>query len=423
MRIAVVTTHPPGTGTLNEYGYHFVEALRQKPEVSEVILLVDHLENNVDYLELQNRISNQDQDVPQAPMQVVPCWRFNDRFNSYHIVKAVKKVQPDCVLFNIQFASFGDQQIAAALGLLAPKLVRSAGFLTMVLLHNIMETADLSSAGFAKNRLKEAVLRTGGDIFTRFILGADLVALTIPKYVEILTEKYGADNVLLAPHGSFDGNATTPTFDLPDGPMQIVTFGKFGTYKKVEGLIEAVEQLRSEGLDELELVIAGTDSPNAAGYLAGVQEQYRDVEGLSFTGYVAEDDVPRLFSEAATVVFPYTSTTGSSGVLHQSSLYGTAAVMPKIGDFAELISEEGYDGEYFEPNSVDSLADAIRRIVTDDDRRRQIGMRNYLAACGLPISEVVDWYLLHLETLVENQSAEKSAQGRNAVQARSSVSA
>ncbi len=248
MRIAVVTTHPPGTGTLNEYGYHFVEALRQKPEVSEVILLVDHLEDNGQYRAVESTGSDKDRDHAAA-LQVVPCWRFNDHLNSVHIVRALRKVQPDCVLFNIQFASFGDRQVAAALGLLAPKMTRAAGFPTMVLLHNIMETADLSSAGFAQNRVKEAVLRMGGSAFTRFILGADLVALTIPKYVEILTEKYGADNVVLAPHGSFDGNASTPTFDLPDGPKQIVTFGKFGTYKKVEGLIEAIEQLRDEGLD------------------------------------------------------------------------------------------------------------------------------------------------------------------------------
>jgi glycosyltransferase involved in cell wall biosynthesis len=267
-----------------------------------------------------------------------------------------------------------------------------------------METADLKSAGFAQNRIKETLLRAGGNLITRFILGADLVALTIPKYVEILTEKYGAGNVVLAPHGSFDGNAKMPTFDLPEGPKRFVAFGKFGTYKKVEKLIESVERLNGEGLIETELIIAGTDSPNAVGYLAGVKEKYAHVQNLSFTGYVAEEDVPALFSDAAAVVFPYTSTTGSSGVLHQCSLFGTAAIMPRIGDFAELITEEGYDGEYFEPDDSESLANAIRIIATDDERRQQISKRNYLAAQGLPISEVVDWYLLHMESLVANQS-------------------
>ena len=49
MRIAVVTSYPPGSGTLNEYGYHFVHALRAKEEVSEVLLLVDHLDDDSRY--------------------------------------------------------------------------------------------------------------------------------------------------------------------------------------------------------------------------------------------------------------------------------------------------------------------------------------------------------------------------------------
>ena len=42
-----------------------------------------------------------------------------------------------------------------------------------------------------------------------------------------------------------------------------------------------------------------------------------------------------IFDEAAVVVFPYTATTGSSGVLHQAGSYGKAVVMPDLGDLAE----------------------------------------------------------------------------------------
>jgi glycosyltransferase involved in cell wall biosynthesis len=125
------------------------------------------------------------------------------------------------------------------------------------------------------------------------------------------------------------------------------------------------------------------------------------LEGIRFTGYVEEQDVPKIFSEAAVVIFPYTSTTGSSGVLHQAGDYGKACVLPNLGDFAELITEEGYVGEFFEPEDPKSLADAIARLLDDPDLRREQGMRNYRAARGLPIDEVVDWYLLHFETLLK----------------------
>jgi glycosyltransferase involved in cell wall biosynthesis len=88
-------------------------------------------------------------------------------------------------------------------------------------------------------------------------------------------------------------------------------------------------------------------------------------------------------------------------VLHQAGDYGKAVVLPKIGDLAELIAEEGYTGEFFEPNNPQSLADALTRILDEPARRMEMGRQNYLAARGLPLGEVVDWYLLHIEVLLK----------------------
>lgn len=393
MHVAIVTTYPPGMGSLNEYAHHFVNALRQKSEVSRVTLLVDELPEGAPYPPGPPALET-------APLRIVPCWRFDDLRNAWRIVQEVRTCQPDVVLFNLQFATFGAGKVSASVGLLAPKLVNMAGFPTMVLLHNIMETVDLRKAGFASQPVMEKVIRTAGNLVTRAILSVDKVAVTIPKYVEILTAKYHADNVLLAPHGTFEENYPAPSFDLPPGPRQIMAFGKFGTYKKVEILLDALRILEQGGRSDLEVVIAGTDSPNAPGYLRGVQEQYADLPNVRFTGYVAEDEVPRIFGEAAVAVFPYTSTTGSSGVLHQAGSYARAVVLPRIGDFAEVITEEGYDGEFFTPDDAPSLAQAIANILDNDDRRRELGMHNYMAACGLPISDVVDWYVLHFDSII-----------------------
>jgi glycosyltransferase involved in cell wall biosynthesis len=306
------------------------------------------------------------------------------------------------VLFNLQFATFGRGKRSGALGLMAPALARAAGFPTIVLLHNIMETIDLKQAGFGGNPVMEAAIRAAGAATTRALLQADLVALTIPKYVELLERKYRAQNVILAPHGAFDSAPPPP--DPPEAPLQIMTFGKFGTYKRVEPLIDAFRTLPAPGRPPLELVVAGTDSPNAPGYLAEVRERYLDVPGLRFTGYVAEEDVPRVFGEAAMVVLPYTSTTGSSGVLHQAGDYARAVVLPDVGDLAELMAEEGYAGELFLPGDTASLAAAIARLVDDPARRRELGQRNYMAAHGLPMTEVVDWYILHFQTLLEGRA-------------------
>jgi len=396
MKLAIVTTYPPSEGSLNEYAFHFVKALKTKQEVEEITLLVDELPAN----EL-------DEGYPSSKdgsVHIVPCWRFNDPTNPLRIARVLREYQPDAVLFNIQFASFGDRKIAGGLGLLAPLFSKLMKFPTVVLLHNIMETVDLESAGFGANPIMHKIIRFAGTILTRLVLSADLVALTIPRYVEILQEKYKAKNAVLIPHGTFD-DIEQPSMDLPDGPMQILAFGKFGTYKKVEILIEAFEILQNRrGGQPVELVIAGTSSPNAPGYLEGVAKHCAHIPNIRFTGYVEEEDVPKIFGDAAVVVFPYTSTTGSSGVLHQAGSFGKATALPKLGDFIELIGEEGYTGEIFLPDSPFSLVEAISNVIDNPNNRIALGRQNYLAARGLPIAEVADWYLLHYQHLQKELS-------------------
>jgi glycosyltransferase involved in cell wall biosynthesis len=403
MHVAIVTTYPPGQGTLNEYAYHFVRALRTKEEISRITLLVDALPEGDAYPVPAD-------ETGLAPLEIVPCWQFNHARNAWQIREVVRRIDPDVVLFNIQFASFGDKKVPVTLGLTAPWLVKLAGYPSMVLLHNIMETVDLRNAGYAGNAAVEWVVRTAGAITTRVLLNADLVALTIPKYVEIIQAKYHAKNVLLAPHGSFEDNPPMPTFALPPGLRQIMAFGKFGTYKRIEIMVDALRILEARGYGDLEVVIAGSDSPNAKGYLAAMQTRYADVPNLRFTGYVAEAEVPGIFQAATVAVFPYTSTTGSSGVLHQAGSYGCAVALPNIGDFAEVITEEGYVGEFFAPNNPNTLADAIAALLDDEEHRKAMGLRNYRASCGLPIADVLDWYLLHFGDIMTMHQARTTRQ-------------
>ena len=393
MKLAIVTAYPPSKVTLNEYAYHLVKQFRQKEDITELILLTDRTEGekDIEFKELGCKIT------------VKECWSFNSYKNLFSVTKAINNTQPDAVLFNLQFMKFGDKKIAAALGLMLPLVCKLKKIPNIVLLHNILEEVDLGSAGFTSNKVMQKIYGFIGTSLTKLILKADVVAVTMQKYVNILEFKYFAPNVELIPHGTFE-ILDEPDYSLPKGPLQIMTFGKFGTYKKVEGMIEAVELVRAKtGLD-LEVVIAGTDNPNVPGYLAKVQEDYKHVPNVRFTGYVEESEVPTLFNESAVVVFPYTSTTGSSGVLHQAGSYGKAVVMPDLGDLALLVQDEGYKGEFFEPTSVKSLANAIEAIVTNEHYRLDLAKTNYKAATAHPMSQIADMYLEQFQKLIDKKS-------------------
>ncbi|WP_298545074.1 glycosyltransferase [uncultured Aquimarina sp.] len=382
MKLAIVTAYPPSKVTLNEYAYHLVKHFRQQTEISELVLLTDTKpeEANIQFSEEGCKIT------------IKQCWTFNSYTTIFSVMRAVKQTAPDAILFNLQFMKFGDQKIPAALGLFLPLLCKIKKIPTIVLLHNILEQVDLQSAGFTKNKFLQKVYNFIGTSLTKLILKADTVAVTINKYVDILEKKYNADNVILIPHGTF-GLPSIPSYEIPEGPLKVMTFGKFGTYKKVEILIEAVKKVRSRTDVVIEIVIAGTDNPNVSGYLESMKEKYAEVPQITFTGYVAEEDVPTIFRESAVVVFPYTATTGSSGVLHQAGSYGKAVVMPDLGDLSILVQDEGYQGAFFDPKSVNSLANAIEKIVIDPMYRNELGMANYKAATAYPMSRITGMYI------------------------------
>ncbi len=391
-RIGVVSAFPPGRNSLNEFGFHFVNHLAANPDVESVVLFADDTE------------AGHPKPLPanQSKIESVVCWKFNDPTNAARIARAVRAAKVDAVILNLQFATFGDSKIPGGLGLLLPSLLRRAGTPTAVVLHNLADNVDMQDAGFADNPAIAKLMSLAGRALTKVILDADYVALTIPRYVEYLRDSYGASNVVLAPHGSFEEIAE-PTFGIPTGSTRkILAFGKWGTYKTVDVLVDAFRQLIARGYDDLELVIAGTDSPNSPGYLAGVAAGCADLTNVTFTGYVEEEDVEQLFSESAVTAFPYTSTTGSSGVLHQAGSYGRSAVLPAIGDFVEVIEEEGFIGMYFEPGDATSLADSLTKLLDDDSLNAEHGQRNYLAATGIPMAEVIDWHLIHLADLTNN---------------------
>ena len=287
MKVAIVTAFPPSKVTLNEYGYHLVKNFVQKNEVTELVLITDKTEEPK-LLDFEN----------SHKISVNECWEFNSYVNIFTIVKAVLKEKPDAVLFNLQFVKFGDKKIPAALGLLLPMILKILGCNTVVLLHNILEQVDLANAGFTSNKILEKIYNFIGTSLTTCLLKADMVAVTINKYVDVLNTKYKSDNVTLIPHGSFE-TPKNVNFDLPAGPKKVMAFGKFGTYKKVEILIDAVELIRQTSNEAIEVVIAGTDSPNTPGYLQSVKEKYAHVPGITFTGYVEENDVERIFTESA----------------------------------------------------------------------------------------------------------------------------
>lgn len=390
MNLAFISPYPPSQVTLNEYGYHLIRSFIGKQGIDKIYVLTNHLEDNSTYSK-----------YAVEGLEIIPCWKFNSLTTALDIRKELKRLKPDAVVINLQFMTFGEGKIPAALGLLTPWFCKRIGIPSVVILHNITETVKLDTIGMADSQWKKNLFLEIGKRLTQFILKADLVGVTISQYVDILKEKYKAKNVILLPHGNFE---LPERSYLPDPlpHINLMAFGKFGTYKKVEVMLDAHVILEKK-YPNLKFIstIAGTDNPNVKGYLENVKTNYQHIKNLVFTGYVPEEKVEEIFQESTFAIFPYTTTTGSSGILHQAGSYARACILPKIDDLERVVEEEGYGGAYFETDNAQSLADAVSYLIDNPDERKAIEDQNYAAAKGLPMSELAEWYLSHINALIK----------------------
>lgn len=383
-RIALVSAFPPGRQTLNEYGLHLARAFADRPDVAEVVVIADRLPAPCAELELGPKI------------RVRRTWSFNALASSAQILSALKSEKVDAAIFNLQMASFGDRELPAALGLLAPMAARLAGIPTGVIAHNLIIGVDLEQTTLKGQPLRQRLVRLGGAVITRALLAANYLTVTLESYRRDLAARYPRANVMLVPHGTFDTDlrALVPASARP---LRIVTMGKFGTYKRLETLIDAFRSLKTRpGLEALELVIGGSDHPNTPGYLASVAAACARDTDIRFHGYVAEDDIPAFFGDARISVFDYSATTGSSGVLHQTASYGAVPVFPRIGDFVDVCRDEGLDGANYDPGDAQGMAQAIASLLADPSRADRLAMTNRAAALEMPISQVAQ---VHMDRL------------------------
>ena len=377
MKICLVTAFPPSRGGLSEYGFHVARELQRNQFIS-LTILADELpepEPEPDGFSIQR------------------CWRFDDLSSPRRILKAIRELDPDVVWFNLIFSTFGHNPLAAFCGLTLPSLSRLTGCHTHVTLHQLMDAVDMKHAGIRYPRL----YRAAGGLATRLLLMSNSVSVLIPAYRRALLEKYGQRNVHVRAHGIFTQKPEYPDFSRRGAPShRILAFGKWGTYKRLEGILEAFPRVAEKMPDAL-LVIAGGDHPRTPGYVAGMADKFCGDPRIEFTGYVEEEKIPDLFRHASVAVMPYSSATGSSGIAHLACAYGVPIVCADIGDFREMAKDEGIAIDFFEPGNLDDLAERLTSLLQSRDRQAIMAEQNFSVALRMTMPEIIYQYLRHFE--------------------------
>ena len=373
MKICLVTAFPPSRRGLNEYGFHIARELQRDPLLS-VTVLADQL------------------DSPEPELDgfdIVRCWSFNRMSNPAKLLGAIRDVRPDVVWFNLLFSTFGDKPLSAFSGLTIPALSRVSGRYTHVTLHHLMDNINLKDAGIRFPLL----YRAAGSIATRMLLMANSVSVLLPAYRRTLMEKYRGDNVHFRAHGILSARPEPPDYSLRGNPVhQILAFGKWGTYKRLELLLEAYATVH-ELMPGTKLVIAGANHPMTPGYVESVAAKWKHNPNIEFTGYVAEEQIADLFRKSSVLVMPYSSATGSSGVAHLACEYGLPIVSADIRDFREMADDEGLAIQFYKVGEPRSFAENLISLLNSPEKQHEMSEQNFSAALRQTMPQIIRKYL------------------------------
>lgn len=400
--LAIVTAFPPSAGSLNEYGFHLVNAFAARTDIEKIIVIADKYDEKAAELDLGPKV------------EVRRVWRFNNPLAGLHILRALKNCKAEGALYNLQTASFGDSEIPAALGLLTPTISHKLFVPSGIIMHNLVEAVDLSKTNLAKSLLRQNLVGTASYFVTKTMLMSGFMTVTLDSFWDILKDKYKAKNAFMVPHGSFPAASEENITPLDGRERIIITMGKFGTYKRLERTIGAIQNLNLsvEETQKIKLVIGGSNHPATAGYLETLAVEHHADSNIVFHGYVPEEDVANFFTQAKLAIFDYDSTTGSSGVLHQAAIYGTPAAYPMMGDFIDVTKREGLRGFNFKPLDQTALEKVIIRCLSDPQTSQAFADNNMEISKGVTMSTVVSIQLQLLKK-VKTKKFNKMRQAKN----------
>jgi glycosyltransferase involved in cell wall biosynthesis len=394
MKICLVAAFPPSGRQLNEYAFHIARELQRNPDV-ELTILADELAD-YGFATDQNGETLDAGQQPELPgFNVIRCWKFGGLMNSLRLLRTIRKLKPDVVWYNLVFSSFGTPEtpVAAFAGLSAPALTSAAGFFTHITLHHIIEHVDFATAGVRQLKL----FRMGTDMATRALLKADSVSVLLPGYRRTLMKKYAAENVLLATHGTFASVPNPPDFTKRGDPdLRLLAIGHWGTYKRLETLMEAFPEVLKK-VPNARLIVAGANHHTKAGYWESVRAAQPAHLPIEFRGYVAEDAIPELFRTTSVLVLPYDSATGSSGPAHQACEYAVPIVCADIADLREMGANEDMAVSFYKIGSAADLAEQIIAILQSPEIQVRMAEQNFAAGIRMTMASVVGNYLRWFE--------------------------
>jgi glycosyltransferase involved in cell wall biosynthesis len=188
-----------------------------------------------------------------------------------------------------------------------------------------------------------------------------------PQVKESLVKRLGlpSDTVHVTPYAIVGDVEVTAALDVYEEPL-ILFFGRIWPYKGLEYLIRA-EPLITSKAPQARIAIAGAGEDFARYRRMMVHSEHFEVHNE----FVSDEKRDNLFRRASVVVLPYIEAS-QSHVISMAYRYKKPVVATRVGGLPEMV-DDGKTGFLVAPRDVNALADAIVRLMQNEQMRRQFG--------------------------------------------------
>lgn len=235
------------------------------------------------------------------------------------------------------------------------------------------EPGEIERYGWSKARLRLILLRY---IQNRSLRRSDGAVFLTKHAAKVIQQSCGTlSRVGFIPHG-VGQNFQELTHSLPwpanvERPIRLLYISNAAWYKHQWMVIRAVEQLRNEGVDVILTLVGGGSGP--AQKMLRHQMALSDPRGefIIQKEFVPQADLPDYLATSDIFVFA-SSCENMPNTLVEAMAAGLPIACSQRGPMPEVLQDAG---EYFDPELPESIADALRRLIEDENLRRKLAAR------------------------------------------------
>jgi phosphatidylinositol alpha-mannosyltransferase len=218
-----------------------------------------------------------------------------------------------------------------------------------------------------------------------------------------LISRYFPDHYEIIPNGvNYDRFASPvpPFAEYKDGKLNILFLGRLEKRKGLPYLLQAYAQVKAR-MPDTRLLIVGPDGGMRQACESFVKrERLKDVV---FAGYVSEEDLPRYHKTADVFCAPNTGNESFGIILLEAMAAAMPVIASDIEGFAYVVGHEA-EGLLVPRRDTIALADALLQLLSDPDRRQEMGRMGQIKA------QTFDWHPVSQQVLsFYQQAANRSA--------------